>query len=913
MKKTVVLLTLLCVLLVFQGVFAVTPPTVKETQEYTGSALPFLSDTGKLDTEGYDFYFCVYAGENPGICGSFDASKWLPSAQAQTAIAGINAGSYTVKYQSYNAAEQKNGNVNGTIGAEITPKKGTVTWIDPEGGYVYNGSAQEPKAILNEDPTIQLAILIDNYDVDDDSNVAINVGEYQALAIISDENAGKNYDLKSESESISGPVHDFEITPKPITFTWPEQREFVYNGKDQTPEATADGLVEGDELTYDLFLIVNDQTEPVQSEEAEEAKNVGKYSVMATVGEKTANYKFTDDSSIKNFKITLKPVTFTWEPAGETFEYNGKNQMPKATAVGLVEGEENIELSYILSDTSTQDLVNEAKNYGNYAVVVTVGPEGEKTNYLPADDSFIKKFEITPKEVTYTWEPAEDELVYNGENQTPKVTVTGLVEGDEALEPVTELFRITDEEEDPDPAETAIEVGKYSIIAAIGEENSNYMPDIHNFAIVPMEINLTWEYAEDAVEGKDAEAEGTAQFASHTYDDSGYTPLKSIRLSDEELTIEDVIKSIKINDEAIDYSADKQGDVYFFTFNEPVDTGDYNIEVELTEKALAEIEAGNYVVNGETEGTYSIEPADINDPMAVDDIKVTNIIIKNIDGDIVAAGTYPGSILTVNPSSAARPYTFDGESLVLTITLNGSEKVVQAVVTPESDALQQFESGTYTVVLAPSEEETNYTGTISIIWRIRGQEQFNIMDFYYIGDRQHPQGSFCNNCSLPATGFSSRIAMPLSVKPENLVYTDLNMSIQIPSMNMEAAITGVPQMDESWAVEWLGDKAGLLSGSHLPGEGTAVIAAHNTLNNTEYGPFALLSGLAENDVMFINKGNKGMDQYRVYANKLVGPNDMDQVIAMADEVENSLVLVTCENEATEGGYLNRRVVFAKPL
>ena len=155
--------------------------------------------------------------------------------------------------------------------------------------------------------------------------------------------------------------------------------------------------------------------------------------------------------------------------------------------------------------------------------------------------------------------------------------------------------------------------------------------------------------------------------------------------------------------------------------------------------------------------------------------------------------------------------------------------------------------------------------------------------------------------------------MPLSVKPENLVYTDLNMSIQIPSMNMEAAITGVPQMDESWAVEWLGNKAGLLSGSHLPGEGTAVIAAHNTLNNTEYGPFALLSGLAENDVMFINKGSKGMDQYRVYANKLVGPNDMDQVIAMADEVENSLVLVTCENEVTEGGYLNRRVVFAKPL
>lgn len=32
--------------------------------------------------------------------------------------------------------------------------------------------------------------------------------------------------------------------------------------------------------------------------------------------------------------------------------------------------------------------------------------------------------------------------------------------------------------------------------------------------------------------------------------------------------------------------------------------------------------------------------------------------------------------------------------------------------------------------------------------------------------------------------------------------------------------------------------------------------------------------------------------------------------AVAAAGENTLVLVTCENESSEGGYLNRRVVFA---
>ena len=43
----------------------------------------------------------------------------------------------------------------------------------------------------------------------------------------------------------------------------------------------------------------------------------------------------------------------------------------------------------------------------------------------------------------------------------------------------------------------------------------------------------------------------------------------------------------------------------------------------------------------------------------------------------------------------------------------------------------------------------------------------------------------------------------------------------------------------------------------------------------------------------------------------IRPDDMETLAAIAGQEENVLVLVTCENESAAGGYLDRRVVFAK--
>ncbi len=180
---------------------------------------------------------------------------------------------------------------------------------------------------------------------------------------------------------------------------------------------------------------------------------------------------------------------------------------------------------------------------------------------------------------------------------------------------------------------------------------------------------------------------------------------------------------------------------------------------------------------------------------------------------------------------------------------------------------------------------------------------------YYIGDGTTLFGS---GNTLPATGFPTRIQVPLSVKPANINYETLSMRIQIPAINVDVELTGVPEVDGTWAVEWLANQAGLLSGSAMPGEGYAMIAAHNHLNTMEIGPFAMLFSLEENDRIFVNTADDGLQIYSVYANELLEPDDMQKMASIAQSEENSIILVTCENEMVEGGYMNRRAVFAKP-
>lgn len=210
------------------------------------------------------------------------------------------------------------------------------------------------------------------------------------------------------------------------------------------------------------------------------------------------------------------------------------------------------------------------------------------------------------------------------------------------------------------------------------------------------------------------------------------------------------------------------------------------------------------------------------------------------------------------------------------------------------------------IVTADAESNPNYeitavNSTFSITEK--SEPSNNRIDFFRIFEETQ----------LPATGFSSLFANTLSEQPMALNYEPVHLRLQIPVIDLTTELVTVPLMNDTWQVEWLGNRAGVLEGSSMPGEGYSFIAAHNTLNSEEYGPFALLSTMEPNDLITVNSEDGTMKLFRVYANELINANDVQKLEKTAEQEAGSLVLITCENESVNGGYLDRRVIFAKPL
>ena len=170
---------------------------------------------------------------------------------------------------------------------------------------------------------------------------------------------------------------------------------------------------------------------------------------------------------------------------------------------------------------------------------------------------------------------------------------------------------------------------------------------------------------------------------------------------------------------------------------------------------------------------------------------------------------------------------------------------------------------------------------------------------------------FFGSSELPKTGFSALHPRELRSKPLDVRYTSTNLVIQIPGLSIESRLLLVPEIGGEYPVEWLGDSIGLLEGSALPGEGIMVLTAHNHLNTTEYGPFAALGTLNEGDHIFLTDDNNKLYMYRISGNYKI---DADGFASIAGDLdENTLVMMTCEDEAVSGGYLHRRVIFADPM
>ena len=164
---------------------------------------------------------------------------------------------------------------------------------------------------------------------------------------------------------------------------------------------------------------------------------------------------------------------------------------------------------------------------------------------------------------------------------------------------------------------------------------------------------------------------------------------------------------------------------------------------------------------------------------------------------------------------------------------------------------------------------------------------------------------------LPKTGFSALQPQALRSKPLNIRYDSTGLAIQIPQLSVESKLLLVPEISGEYPVEWLGDSIGMLEGSALPGKGIMVLTAHNHLNTTENGPFIAIGSLTAGDHVFLTDANNRLYPYEISGNYKIAADGFASIAGYLGE--NTLVMITCEDEAAAGGYLHRRVIFADPL
>ncbi|HJJ29092.1 MAG TPA: hypothetical protein O0X70_06875, partial [Methanocorpusculum sp.] len=193
-----------------------------------------------------------------------------------------------------------------------------------------------------------------------------------------------NYQLPSDA------TKEFTISPKEITLEW-GGTSFTYNGTIQVPEASADGLCEGD--TCKVTVTGGEKAAGTHTATATKVSN--------------ANYQLPSDAT-KEFTISPKEITLEW--GGTSFTYNGTIQVPEASADGLCEG-----------DTCKVTVTGGEKAAGTYTATATAL---DNANYTLPEDT-TKEYTINPCPLTDSTITVDEipHQGYTGEPVTPEPVV----------------------------------------------------------------------------------------------------------------------------------------------------------------------------------------------------------------------------------------------------------------------------------------------------------------------------------------------------------------------------------------------------------------------------------------------------------------------------------------------------------
>ena len=169
-----------------------------------------------------------------------------------------------------------------------------------------------------------------------------------------------------------------------------------------------------------------------------------------------------------------------------------------------------------------------------------------------------------------------------------------------------------------------------------------------------------------------------------------------------------------------------------------------------------------------------------------------------------------------------------------------------------------------------------------------------------------PTAATADMVTLPATGFAPNQFTVLSGKPES--YSDTELTISIPVLGVRTSITGVPNHNGNFEIDWLWQDVGWLQGSAYPGSiGNSVLTAHVYLPNGRPGPFVDLKTLKWGQQIVVAQAGKSYI-YEVRSVTRVKPEDVSGV---AHKDYGYLTLITCQGyDMQSESYLYRTVVQA---
>lgn len=258
----------------------------------------------------------------------------------------------------------------------------------------------------------------------------------------------------------------------------------------------------------------------------------------------------------------------------------------------------------------------------------------------------------------------------------------------------------------------------------------------------------------------------------------------------------------------------------------------------------------------------------------------------------------------------------DALDVTLRDTMPAFLDIINITISPDEDFPVTILETSFTVQFGTVAPEDVYTVTVVTVvnklGRPPGGENQAALVTSSLGDPV-----FNNNAArpleiyreqLPETGFAPGTITRLPLQPATVVYSNTGMQIEIPALDLQTTIVGIPISGDSWDVTWLGDRLGYLESTAFPTwAGNSVITGHVYGANGRPGPFVHLDTLRWGDEIIVH----AFGQRSVFSVRSVYAAVPDDETVFRHEELPWLTLVTCKgyNEQTRS-YVLRTVVRA---